>query len=128
MNLGWGVFSPETQHYINFIWMCLLQVFSTTLLRNFWFSLFWRTSPGHLMCRFITHNKAAPRSSCWDVKLTVCYIHVVGGSTPKPSHTFINTTHIPVSWTWIALEICPLKYLITSQGYDSLHSLSDNKY
>lgn len=29
--------------------------------------------------------------------------------------------------TWIALEMCPLNYLITWQSYNSLHSLSDSK-
>lgn len=126
------VFSAEIQDYINFIWLCLLQVFPTTLLRNFWKTsevfLFWRTSPGHPICRLISHNKAAPRISSWDAKLTVGHIHVVGGSTLKPSHTFINTMHISVLCSWIVLEICHLKHSITWQDCNSLHSLSDNKY
>lgn len=34
------MFSAEIQHYINFIWLRLLQVFPTTLLRNVSFSSF----------------------------------------------------------------------------------------
>lgn len=80
-------------------------------------------SPGHLICRLISHNSSPSRSSMWNAKFTVDNIHV---NFKWPSPVFINTTkHMSVLGTWLALEICSLNYLITWQNP---HSPSDNKY